>query len=109
MASTSFLGLPGWRVAFLLLGVLGGVVGLSIRAFAAGEAAARGRAVTPASVKPVRQELQDFAREAKAVMRVPSFQVIIAQGLTGSFPWSRCCSRRCGSSSSDSPTARRRR
>jgi MFS family permease len=88
MASTSFLGLPGWRVAFLLLGVLGGVVGLSIRAFAAGEAAARGRAVTPASVKPVRQELQDFAREAKAVMRVPSFQVIIAQGLTGSFPWS---------------------
>ncbi|KAK8459714.1 hypothetical protein SEVIR_2G196900v4 [Setaria viridis] len=84
MAPTSFLGLPGWRLAFLLLGVLGGVVGVSIRAFAA----ARGRAVTPASVKPVRQELQDFAREAKAVMRVPSFQVIIAQGLTGSFPWS---------------------
>jgi len=88
MAPTSFLGLPGWRLAFLLLGVSGAAVGVSIRAFAAGDAA-RGRAVTPAAaVKPVRQELQEFAREARAVMRVPSFQVIIAQGLTGSFPWS---------------------
>ncbi|CAD6343843.1 unnamed protein product [Miscanthus lutarioriparius] len=87
MAPTTFLGLPGWRLAFLLLGVLGAAVGVSIRAFAASDGA-RGRVVTAASVKPVRQELQEFAREAKAVMRIPSFQVIIAQGLTGSFPWS---------------------
>ncbi|KAL6846665.1 hypothetical protein ACP4OV_024113 [Aristida adscensionis] len=87
LAPTSFMGLPGWRFAFVLLGVVGGAVGVSIRAFAAGDAA-RGRAATPATVKPVRQELQEFAREAKAVMRIPSFQVIIAQGLTGSFPWS---------------------
>ncbi|CAN6174127.1 unnamed protein product [Urochloa humidicola] len=88
MAPTSFAGLPGWRLAFLLLGILGAAVGISIRAFAASDA--RGRAVpaSPAAAKPVRQELQDFAREARAVMRVPSFQVIIAQGLTGSFPWS---------------------
>ncbi|KAF8688733.1 hypothetical protein HU200_042211 [Digitaria exilis] len=92
MAPTSFLGLPGWRLAFLLLGVLGAAVGVSIRAFAASDAAAKARVlVGPAAAakpKPVRQELQEFAREAKAVMRVPSFQVIIAQGLTGSFPWS---------------------
>ncbi|CAN6217462.1 unnamed protein product [Urochloa humidicola] len=92
MAPTSFAGLPGWRLAFFLLGLLGAAVGVSIRAFAASDAAAaRGRAAAaaPASAaKPVRQELQDFAREARAVMRVPSFQVIIAQGLTGSFPWS---------------------
>ncbi|KAF8648034.1 hypothetical protein HU200_065070 [Digitaria exilis] len=92
MAPTSFLGLPGWRLAFLLLGVLGAAVGVSIRAFAASDAAAKARvSVGPtatAKPKPVRQELQEFAREAKAVMRVPSFQVIIAQGLTGSFPWS---------------------
>ncbi|PWZ14566.1 hypothetical protein Zm00014a_003021 [Zea mays] len=89
MAPTSFLGLPGWRLAFLLLGVLGGAVGVSIRAFAASDGAARGRVVvSPATAKPVRQEVQEFVREAKAVMRIPSFQVIIAQGLTGSFPWS---------------------
>ncbi|ONM54643.1 uncharacterized protein [Zea mays] len=89
MAPTSFLGLPGWRLAFLLLGVLGAAVGVSIRAFAASDGAARGRVVvSPATSKPVRQEVQEFVREAKAVMRIPSFQVIIAQGLTGSFPWS---------------------
>jgi MFS family permease len=88
MAPTSFLGLPGWRLAFILLGVVGAAVGASIRAFAAGDASARTCAATSASAKPVRQELQEFAREARAVMRVPSFQVIIAQGLTGSFPWS---------------------
>ncbi|TVU09357.1 hypothetical protein EJB05_42827, partial [Eragrostis curvula] len=87
MAPTSFLGLPGWRLAFLLLGVVGAAVGLSIRAFAAGDVA-RSRAAASAAVKPVRQELLEFAREARAVLRIPSFQVIIAQGLTGSFPWS---------------------
>ncbi|CAN6204306.1 unnamed protein product [Urochloa humidicola] len=86
MAPTSFAGLPGWRLSFLLLGVLGAAVGVSIRAFAAGDARARAPPAAAAK-RPVRQELQDFAREARAVMRVPSFQVIIAQGLTGSFPW----------------------
>jgi len=95
MAPTSLLGLPGWRLAFVLLGVLGAAVGASIRAFAATDAAARGHraattsaTATAVNVRPVRQELREFAREARAVMRVPSFQVIIAQGLTGSFPWS---------------------
>ncbi|XP_044947543.1 uncharacterized protein LOC123396781 [Hordeum vulgare subsp. vulgare] len=82
MAPTSFFGVPGWRLAFLLLAAVGAAVGLSIRAFAA----AGKPLVRPP--KPVRQELQDFAREAKAVLRIPSFQVIVAQGLTGSFPWS---------------------
>uniref|UniRef100_A0A453KQC8 Major facilitator superfamily (MFS) profile domain-containing protein n=1 Tax=Aegilops tauschii subsp. strangulata TaxID=200361 RepID=A0A453KQC8_AEGTS len=82
MAPTSFFGVPGWRLAFLLLAAVGAAVGLSIRAFAAASKA------PVRAAKPVRQELQDFAREAKAVLRIPSFQVIVAQGLTGSFPWS---------------------
>ncbi|KAE8798057.1 hypothetical protein D1007_26668 [Hordeum vulgare] len=32
--------------------------------------------------------MQDFTREAKAVLWIPSFQVIVVQGLTGSFLWS---------------------
>ncbi|XP_052166868.1 uncharacterized protein LOC127783730 [Oryza glaberrima] len=89
MAPTSFLGIPGWRLAFLLLAAAGAVVGVSIRSFAAGnDAAAAAAASTTTTAKPVRQELQEFAREAKAVLRVPSFQVMVAQGLTGSFPWS---------------------
>ncbi|GJN34142.1 hypothetical protein PR202_gb22785 [Eleusine coracana subsp. coracana] len=92
MAPASFMGLPGWRLAFLLLGAVGFAVGLSIRTFAAAGDATRTRhAATMTSViikKPVRQELREFVKEARAVLRVPSFQVIIAQGLTGSFPWS---------------------
>uniref|UniRef100_J3MX07 Major facilitator superfamily (MFS) profile domain-containing protein n=1 Tax=Oryza brachyantha TaxID=4533 RepID=J3MX07_ORYBR len=89
MAPTSFLGVPGWRLAFLFLAVAGASVGVSIRWFAAGNAAAAASTTTPANTtKPVKQQLQEFAREAKAVLRVPSFQVIVAQGLTGSFPWS---------------------
>ncbi|XP_047051424.1 uncharacterized protein LOC124656784 [Lolium rigidum] len=83
MAPTSFFGVPGWRLAFLLLAAMGAAVGVSIRAFAAA-----GSKAQPRAAKTVRQELQEFVREAKAVLRIPSFQVIVAQGLTGSFPWS---------------------
>ncbi|KAK6923750.1 Major facilitator superfamily [Dillenia turbinata] len=33
-------------------------------------------------------ELKDLAKQAKAVMRIPSFQILVAQGVSGSFPWS---------------------
>uniref|UniRef100_A0A0D9XD39 Major facilitator superfamily (MFS) profile domain-containing protein n=1 Tax=Leersia perrieri TaxID=77586 RepID=A0A0D9XD39_9ORYZ len=89
MAPTSFLGIPGWRLAFLLLAAAGAAVGVSIRCFAA---AAGGNATaataTANATKTVRHQMEEFAREAKSVLRVPSFQVIVAQGLTGSFPWS---------------------
>uniref|UniRef100_A0A0A9D9G7 Major facilitator superfamily (MFS) profile domain-containing protein n=1 Tax=Arundo donax TaxID=35708 RepID=A0A0A9D9G7_ARUDO len=32
--------------------------------------------------------MKDLAVEAKAVITIPSFQIIVAQGVTGSFPWS---------------------
>ncbi|KAM0871984.1 hypothetical protein ACQ4PT_039025 [Festuca glaucescens] len=55
----------------------------AIRPFAAAGSKAPARAALL-----VRQELQEFAREAKAELWVPPFKVIVAQGLTGSFPWS---------------------
>ncbi|TVU09359.1 hypothetical protein EJB05_42829, partial [Eragrostis curvula] len=88
LASTTLLGFPGWRVAFFLLGVLGAAVGVTIRAIAASDIARSRVAASATAIKPVRQELLEFAREARAVLRIPSFQVIISQGLTGSFPWS---------------------
>ncbi|CAD6343842.1 unnamed protein product [Miscanthus lutarioriparius] len=33
-------------------------------------------------------EMKDLVREAKAVVKIPSFQIIVSQGVTGSFPWS---------------------
>jgi MFS family permease len=32
--------------------------------------------------------MKDLVVEARAVVRIPSFQIIVAQGVTGSFPWS---------------------
>ncbi|PWZ13143.1 Uncharacterized protein L728 [Zea mays] len=33
-------------------------------------------------------EMKDLVREAKAVVKISSFKIIVAQGVTGSFPWS---------------------
>uniref|UniRef100_A0A453KQK1 Major facilitator superfamily (MFS) profile domain-containing protein n=1 Tax=Aegilops tauschii subsp. strangulata TaxID=200361 RepID=A0A453KQK1_AEGTS len=33
-------------------------------------------------------EMKGLVAEAKAVVKIPSFQIIVAQGVTGSFPWS---------------------
>jgi predicted MFS family arabinose efflux permease len=52
MAPTTFLGVPGWHLAFILLGVMGAAVG----AFAF-DGSARTRGATSPSAKPVRQEL----------------------------------------------------
>ncbi|RCV42938.1 hypothetical protein SEVIR_9G258100v4 [Setaria viridis] len=38
--------------------------------------------------KPVWSVMKDLAIEAKAVIKILSFQIIVAQGITGSFPWS---------------------
>ncbi|XP_026660766.2 uncharacterized protein LOC103707906 isoform X2 [Phoenix dactylifera] len=58
LAPHSFMGIAGWRVAFHLVGV------------------------------PVWMEVKGLIQEAKAVVKIPSFQIIVAQGVTGSFPWS---------------------
>jgi len=33
-------------------------------------------------------EIKDLIKEAKSVIKIPSFQIIFAQGVFGSFPWS---------------------
>ncbi|KAJ6366153.1 hypothetical protein OIU77_002684 [Salix suchowensis] len=33
-------------------------------------------------------EFKDLIKDAKSVMKIPTFQIIVAQGVTGTFPWS---------------------
>ncbi|KAK3423599.1 hypothetical protein EUGRSUZ_F00303 [Eucalyptus grandis] len=40
------------------------------------------------SSKSFRSEVKDLFQEAKSVIKIPSFQIIVAQGVTGLFPWS---------------------
>jgi MFS family permease len=81
LAATSFLGVPGWRLAFYALAL----VSASIAALTW----LLGADPRPVSVKATAAAtLAQLVREAKDVVKVPTFQIIVAQGVAGSVPWS---------------------
>ncbi|KAL6900805.1 hypothetical protein ACP4OV_005481 [Aristida adscensionis] len=88
LASTTVMGIAGWRIAFHVVALISVLVGILVRLFAVdphfrviGKGKKRFR-------KPAWREMKDLVTEAKAVIKIPSFQIIVAQGITGSFPWS---------------------
>ncbi|XP_047328702.1 uncharacterized protein LOC124932140 [Impatiens glandulifera] len=85
IASTSFMGIAGWRIAFHLVGIISVIVGILVRLFADDPLYSNSKKIPSQSFL---SELKDLLKEAKSVMRVPSFQIIVAQGVAGSFPWS---------------------
>ncbi|XP_019153239.1 PREDICTED: uncharacterized protein LOC109149740 isoform X2 [Ipomoea nil] len=93
IAPITFMGIPGWRVSFHLVGVISVVVGILVRLFANDphfpDGSLRGNSRHgEAAGKSFWSEATDLVHEAKTVMKIPSFQIIVAQGVTGSFPWS---------------------
>lgn len=89
IASTSFMGIPGWRIAFVLVGLVSVIVGTLVHLFANDpNFSETDRAKGGIHRKPFWLEVKDVIKEAKSVMRIPSFQIIVAQGVSGSFPWS---------------------
>ncbi|TXG60687.1 hypothetical protein EZV62_015260 [Acer yangbiense] len=97
IASTSFMGIPGWRIAFHLVAIVSVIVGILVRVFAndprSSDGGDRGgdadcRADDQTQRKSFLMEIKDLIREAKMVMKIPSFQIIVLQGISGSFPWS---------------------
>ncbi|KAI3434216.1 uncharacterized protein J3R85_006668 [Psidium guajava] len=85
IASTSFLGIPGWRIAFHLVAIISVVVGILVRLFAKDPRNPDDKNLAKESFWSA---LKNLVKEAKLVMRIPSFQIIVAQGVSGSFPWS---------------------
>ncbi|XP_062199312.1 uncharacterized protein LOC133901819 isoform X2 [Phragmites australis] len=88
LASTTIMGIAGWRIAFHIVALISVVVGALVGLFAVdphflnvgnGEQLLR---------KSAWAEMKDLVREAKAVVKISSFQIIVAQGVTGSFPCS---------------------
>ncbi|EOA34424.1 hypothetical protein CARUB_v10021954mg [Capsella rubella] len=91
IAPLTFMGIPGWRVAFHIVGVISVIVGVLVRVFANdphfvkdGVDVSNQRGLR----KPFCTEVKDLVREADTVIKIRSFQIIVAQGVTGSFPWS---------------------
>ncbi|KAK9230632.1 hypothetical protein WN944_023604 [Citrus x changshan-huyou] len=90
IASTSFMGIPGWRIAFHLVGLISVIVGILVHLFAKDPRCSDGksRAKDQKPHKAFWSEMKDLIKEAKMVINIPSFQIIVAQGVSGSFPWS---------------------
>ncbi|KAL5751528.1 hypothetical protein ACOSQ2_022035 [Xanthoceras sorbifolium] len=79
-------------IAFHLVAMISVIVGILVRIFANDPRFADGdgdsTAKDQAQDKSLWLEMKDLIREAKMVMKIPSFQIIVAQGVSGSFPWS---------------------
>ncbi|KAJ0097050.1 hypothetical protein Patl1_27245 [Pistacia atlantica] len=90
IASTSFMGIPGWRIAFHLVGLISVIVGILVRLFANDprHLESESTAKDQISEKSFVSKMKDLIKEAKMVIKIPSFQIIVAQGVSGSFPWS---------------------
>ncbi|CAG7893808.1 unnamed protein product [Brassica rapa] len=89
IAPLTFMGIPGWRVAFHIVGLISVIVGVLVRLFANDPHFVKdGVIVHRVSSKPFSSEVKDLVRESGTVVKIPSFQIIVAQGVTGSFPWS---------------------
>lgn len=90
IAPTTFIGIPGWRISFHLVGIISVIVGILVRLLASDPHYSDGgvKVTTDISGKSLWSEVKDLALEAKSVMKIQSFQIIVAQGVTGSFPWS---------------------
>ncbi|KAL2343047.1 hypothetical protein Fmac_004332 [Flemingia macrophylla] len=90
MAPTSFVGIPGWRIAFHVVALISVIVGLLVRVFANDPHFPKkdGGATYQAPNKPFYNEMKDLMKEAKSVMGIRSFQIIVAQGVFGTFPGS---------------------
>lgn len=89
IASTTFLGISGWRIAFHIVGIISVLVGIAVRLFADDPRFTESK--KPQNVvksQSIWSEVKDLMREAKSVINIRSFQIIVAQGVTGSFPWS---------------------
>ncbi|EPS74406.1 hypothetical protein M569_00342, partial [Genlisea aurea] len=88
LASTPFMGIPGWRIAFHLIAILSVLIGILVRLFANDPHYSSENRVKMDSNNSWIQELKNLTKQAKSVVKIPTFQLLIAQGVAGSFPWS---------------------
>lgn len=90
IAPITFIGIPGWRIAFHLVGLISIIVGTLVYLFANDPhfSDSGAKSSNQMSNRTLWSEVKGLVLEAKSVVKIPSFQIIVAQGVTGSFPWS---------------------
>ncbi|GAB2271224.1 hypothetical protein Dimus_006066 [Dionaea muscipula] len=89
IAPTTFMGIAGWRISFHIVGIISIAVGILVYLYAKDpHHVSSNGASSHTSSGCFWSELKLLFQEAKSVVKIPSFQIIVAQGVTGSFPWS---------------------
>ncbi|XP_010680908.2 uncharacterized protein LOC104895957 isoform X2 [Beta vulgaris subsp. vulgaris] len=93
MAGHEFWGIPGWRVAFIMMACLSILIGLLVflfvvdpRSYPSLEASDRNALIGKHNGSSVSIWMESWTA-MKAVTKVQTFQVIVLQGLVGSLPW----------------------
>ncbi|KAJ1702611.1 hypothetical protein LUZ63_002390 [Rhynchospora breviuscula] len=88
LAPTTVIGIAGWRISFHLVAIISTIVGSLVWAFAIDpNFPSNDVSSKQGSDESVIDGVKDFLREAKSVLQIPTFQIIVAQGVMGSFPW----------------------
>ncbi|KAK9713446.1 hypothetical protein RND81_06G027500 [Saponaria officinalis] len=90
IATKTFFGIAGWRIAFHLVGIVSVIVGILVRLYANDPhyVDETGNAKEKNSDTSFSADVKEMLQEAKSVVQIPSFKIIVAQGVSGSFPWS---------------------
>ncbi|KAL5658045.1 hypothetical protein ACJX0J_031208, partial [Zea mays] len=96
LAQTTVLGIDGWRVAFHLVAAISVAVGILNWSFATDphfprgddDASVRRQLDGKQAATTAREVVAEMIEEARFVVRIPTFQIFVAQGVSGSFPWS---------------------
>ncbi|KAM1365750.1 hypothetical protein ACFX13_044734 [Malus domestica] len=90
IAPITVMGIPGWRISFHLVGLISVLVGVLVRLYATDPHFPDGETKDSSqnSSSSLWSQVKELALEARSVVKIPSFQIIVAQGVTGSFPWS---------------------
>ncbi|KAJ3677301.1 hypothetical protein LUZ60_003025 [Juncus effusus] len=91
LASTTFFGIAGWRIAFHLVAIISAIVGFFVWHFAVDPHFVNGMNMILGDqvdvAKSAWEDAKELIKEAKDVMKIRSFQIFVAQGIAGSFPW----------------------
>ncbi|CAL5090751.1 unnamed protein product [Urochloa decumbens] len=84
LAPASFLGVPGWRLAFHAVALVSAGLAALTWLLAADDRSPASTTKTKGSMPTVAAEA---VRDARAVVRVPTFWVVVAQGAAAQVPW----------------------
>lgn len=87
LASTTVMGIAGWRIAFHLVAAISTIVGSLVWFYAVDPhfATKSVSSKNETTQKSTLEDMREFLKEGKGVLQIPTFQIIVAQGVAGSF------------------------